>query len=149
MTCSTATSWRASTSHLRRGEDSVPAGSVSAREFWRRPLPQENKTVKKAGENDTVIGQVITNPKYDGTRPQQASSSGNYNMRICTVRLFGYYVHNVKLTADNSAVSVGGAVGYVGGNEFDKVNSGNAIALISATALSGAKIPVLMGLLGF
>lgn len=109
----------------------------------------KNKTVKKAGENDTVIGQVITNPKYDGTRPQQASSSGNYNMRICTVRLFGYYVHNVKLTADNSAVSVGGAVGYVGGNEFDKVDSGNAIALISATALSGAKIPVLMGLLGF
>lgn len=108
-----------------------------------------NKTVKKAGEDDTVIGVVITNPKYDGTRPQQSSQSGEYKMRICTVRLFGYYVHNVQLTAENTAVSVGDAVEYVGDNEFDKADSGNSIALWKAAALSGIKIPVLMGLLGF
>ena len=109
----------------------------------------KNKTVKKATAEDTVIGVVITNPKYDGNRPAQASNSGEYNMRICTVRLFGYYVHNVKLTAENDAVKVGDAVTYAGDNEFNKADNGNSMALVSADALTGIKIPVLMGLLGF
>ena len=108
-----------------------------------------DKTVAKAGDGDTIIGQVISNPIFDGSRPQVTASSGNYHMRICTVRLFGYYVHNVKLKAENTAVAVGDAVEYVGDNEFDKASSGSTVALASASALSGKKIPVLMGLLGF
>lgn len=109
-----------------------------------------DKTVKVAGENDTVYGQVIDNPIWRKDRPNQTSSSGDYNKRICTVRLFGYYVHNVHLKAENSAIAVGDKVNYKGNNRFDKDNSnGKAIALQSATAGSQAKIPVLMQLVGF
>lgn len=68
---------------------------------------------------------------------------------MCTVRLFGYYAHTVELKAENAAVGIGDAVAYEGNNVFDKANSGNTIALESAAALSGKKICVLMGLLGF
>ena len=113
-------------------------------------LDSADKTIKVAGENDTVIGQVIDNPIWRKDRPSVTSSSGDYNKRICTVRLFGYYVHNVKLKEENSAVSVGDKVVYVGDNEFDKDNTnGKAIALVSASAGSQKKIPVLMQLIGF
>lgn len=106
--------------------------------------------VKKAGENDTIIGQVITNPEYHGDRPAQSSASGEYNRRMCTVRLFGYYAHTVELNPESdTAVNVGDAVGYIGNNLFEKADSGKTIALESAKALSGKKILVLMGLLGF
>lgn len=109
----------------------------------------DDMCVKKAGEGDIIIGQVITNPEYHGNRPAQSASSGEYNRRMCTVRLFGYYAHTVELIAENAAVAVGNAVGYEGDNKFDKANSGNTIALENAKALSGKKILVLMGLLGF
>ena len=109
-----------------------------------------DKTVKVAGVDDAVIGQVIDNPIWRKDRPNATSTSGNYNKRICTVRLFGYYVHNVELKTENSAVSVGDKVVYKGNNVFDKDNTnGKAIALVSATAGSKAKIPVLMQLIGF
>lgn len=105
--------------------------------------------VKKAGEDDVIIGVVISNPEYHGDRPAQTSASGTYNRRMCTVQLFGYYAHTVELTAENAAVSVGDAVEYLGDNLFDKGDDGNTIALESAAALSGKKICVLMGLFGF
>ena len=112
-------------------------------------VDSKDKTVKKAGASDTIIGQVIDNPKYYGDRPSQSSVSGEYNMRMCTVRLFGYYVHTVELTEENGEVVVGDSVEYKGDNVFDKAGSANnTIALVSAPALSGKKIPVLMGLLG-
>lgn len=114
-----------------------------------RLVTTKNKCVAKAEEGDTIIGQVITNPKYDGTRPAQASESGTYDMRICTVRLFGYYAHKVKITAENTAISVGDAVEYVGDNEFDKAVNGDSMALYSTGALEGGYNLVLMGLLGF
>lgn len=106
--------------------------------------------VTKAGSGDTIIGQVISNPEWDGTRPAQTATSGTYNRRMCTVRLFGYYAHTVELIAENTAVAVGNSVEYKGNNKFDKKASGtnNTIALESASALSGKKILVLMGLLG-
>ena len=59
-------------------------------------------------------------------------------------------MHNVKLKAENSAISVGDKVVYKGNNVFDKDNTnGKAIALQSASAGSQAKIPVLMQLIGF
>ena len=64
--------------------------------------------------------------------------------------MFGYYIHNVKLKAENSAIAVGDRVGYEGDNVFDKDNTnGKAIALVSAKAGSEDKIPVLMQLIGF
>ena len=114
-------------------------------------LGSADKTVVKATEStDTIIGQVIDNPIWRKDRPNATSSTGTYNKRICTVRLFGYYVHNVELKTENSAVSVGDRVSYAGGNKFDKDNSnGKAIALVSASAGSKKKIPVLMQLIGF
>lgn len=114
-------------------------------------LGSADKTVVKATANtDTIIGQVIDNPIWRKDRPNATSSSGTYNKRICTVRLFGYYVHNVHLKAENSAITVGDKVSYAGNNRFDKDNSnGKAIALQSASAGSQAKIPVLMQLIGF
>ena len=109
-----------------------------------------DKTVKVAGKNDTIIGQVIDNPIWRKDRPNATSSSGDYNKRICTVRIFGYYIHNVELKAENSAIAVGDRVGYEGNNVFDKDNTnGKAIALVSAKAGSQDKIPVLMQLIGF
>ena len=108
-----------------------------------------DKTVKVAGAGDTIIGQVIDNPAFRKDRPTQTSQSGDYNKRICTVRLFGYYAHSVQLKAENAAVAVGDAVAYQGNNTFDKANSGNTIALQSAKAGDASKILVLMGLLGF
>lgn len=112
-------------------------------------LDTADKTIKKAGADDIIIGQVIDNPAFRKDRPAESSQSGEYNKRICTVRLFGYYVHNVQLKAENSAVAVGDAVEYQGDNTFDKADSGNAIALVSAKAGEASKIPVLVGLLGF
>lgn len=113
-------------------------------------LDEADKTIKVAGAEDDVIGQVIDNPIWRKDRPNQTSTTGTYNKRICTVRLFGYYVHNVKLKAENSAVSVGDKVVYKGNNVFDKDNTnGKAIALVSAKAGSQDKIPVLMQLIGF
>ena len=109
-----------------------------------------DKTIKVATKGDDIIGQVIDNPIWRKDRPNETSSSGEYNKRICTVRVFGYYIHNVKLKAENSAIAVGDRVGYEGSNVFDKDNSnGKAIALVSAKAGSEDKIPVLMQLIGF
>ena len=113
-------------------------------------LDTADKTIKKAAKADTIIGQVIDNPIWRKDRPNQTSSTGTYNKRICTVRVFGYYIHNVKLKAENSAIAVGDRVGYEGNNVFDKDNSnGKAIALVSAKAGSEDKIPVLMQIIGF
>ena len=109
-----------------------------------------DKTIKVAGENDDIIGQVIDNPIWRKDRPNATSQSGEYNKRSCTGRLFCYYVHSVELAEENSAIAVGDSVAYQGDNVFDKAgSSNNTIALQSATAGSQAKIPVLMGLLGF
>lgn len=112
-------------------------------------LDTADKTIKVAGANDTIIGQVIDNPIWRKDRPTETSSTGTYNKRICTVRLFAYYVHNVELKAENKAVSVGDTIGYAGNNVFDKDANGKAIALVSAGAGSQKKIPVLMQLIGF
>lgn len=113
-------------------------------------LDTADKTIKVAAKADDIIGQVIDNPIWRKDRPNQTSASGEYNKRICTVRVFGYYIHNVKLKAENAAIAVGDRVGYEGNNVFDKDNTnGKAIALVSARAGSEAKIPVLMQLIGF
>ncbi|WP_458456088.1 hypothetical protein [Methanobrevibacter sp.] len=113
-------------------------------------LSAADKTIEVASDaGDIIIGQVIDNPIWRKDRPNATSVSGNYNKRICTVRLFGYYVHNVHLKEENSAVDVGDTISYAGNNRFDKDADGKAIALQSATAGSQAKIPVLMQLIGF
>lgn len=113
-------------------------------------LSDADKTIEVASsDDDEIIGQVIDNPIWRKDRPNATSSSGDYNKRICTVRMFGYYIHSVHLKAENSAISVGDTVGYAGDNRFDKDANGKAIALQSATAGSEAKIPVLMQLIGF
>jgi hypothetical protein len=104
--------------------------------------------VSVAGENDTIIGEVLDHPQFYGDRPQETANDGSYTRRKATIRLWGDYVKALKLVDDNSAVTVGNAIAYAGSNEFDKGDSGDAIALESAKANSGKKIAVLLGYRG-
>ena len=105
-------------------------------------------TVKPAGKNDKIIGQVIDHPTFHKDRPSESAQSGEYNRRIATVQLWGDYVKAIQLKAENSAVAVGNAIGYEGNNVFDKANSGDTIALESAKAGEEKKIAVLFGYRG-
>ena len=105
--------------------------------------------VEKAGDGDTIIGEVIDNPQFYGDRPQESKTDGNYTRRKATIRLWGDYVKTVKLVSANSAVAVGDSVKFKGSNEFDKNSSTtDSKALETATQNSGAKIAVLLGYRG-
>lgn len=106
-----------------------------------------DKTVKKAVKGDKIIGQIIDAPAWKGNRPRESKTYGNYTNRVATVRMNCDYIHSVKLISQNDAVSVGDSISYEGNNEFNKATAANDnIALKSAAALSGAKIPVAYGL---
>jgi len=106
--------------------------------------------VAKAGDGDTIIGEVIDNPQFYGDRPQASANDGYYTRRKATVRLWGDYVKALTLKSDNSAVTVGNCIKYTGSNKFDKNSSSttDSIALESADANSGKKIAVLLGYRG-
>ena len=106
--------------------------------------------VKKAGSEDTIIGEVIDNPQFYGDRPQESKTDGNYTRRKATVRLWGDYVKSLPLKSDNSAVAVGDCIKYTGSNKFDKNSSSttDSIALEPAQANKGIKIAVLLGYRG-
>ena len=106
--------------------------------------------VEKAGDGDTIIGEVIDNPVFYGDRPQASKNDGQYTRRKATVRLWGDYVKALPLVSTNSAVTVGNCIKYVGSNKFDKNSSSttDSIALESADANSGKKIAVLLGYRG-
>jgi len=105
--------------------------------------------VAVAGNGDKIIGEVIDNPQWYGDRPQASATDGSYTRRKATVRLWGDYVKNLTLKADNSAVAVGDSVKYTGSNKFDKNNSAtDSIALEPSQANKGTKIAVLLGYRG-
>lgn len=106
--------------------------------------------VKKAGADDTIIGEVIDNPQFYGDRPQASATDGSYTRRKATVRLWGDYVKSLTLKADNTAVAVGDCIKYTGSNKFDKNSSTttDSIALEPAQANKGIKIAVLLGYRG-
>jgi len=105
--------------------------------------------VAVAGNGDTIIGEVIDNPQWYGDRPQASATDGNYTRRKATIRLWGDYVRNITLKADNSAVAVGDSIKYTGSNKFDKnSNTTDSIALEPAQANKGTKIAVLLGYRG-
>lgn len=130
------------------GNDTVGVFSAPVHKGDYVTFGTDDWTVKPAGENDKIIGQIIDHPTFYGDRPNESATSGNYNRRIATVQLWGDFVHALQLKDENKAVAVGDAVGYVGDNVFDKANSGNTIALESAKAGAGTKIPVLFGYRG-
>lgn len=113
-------------------------------------LTEDNMTVKKAtAKSDKIIGQVLDEPAFKGTRPTADATSGNYTKRVATIRLWGDYAHTVQLKAENKAVAVGDSVAYEGSNTFDKAASaGDSIALEKADALANSKILVLFGYRG-
>lgn len=106
--------------------------------------------VKKAGADDTIIGEVIDNPQFYGDRPQASATDGNYTRRKATVRLWGDYIKSLQLKSDNTAVAVGDCIKYTGSNKFDKNSSTttDSIALEPAQANKGIKIAVLLGYRG-
>lgn len=106
--------------------------------------------VAKAGDGDTIIGEVIDNPQFYGDRPQTSKNDGQYTRRKATVRLWGDYVKSLELVADNTAVAVGDCIKYKGSNKFDKNSSSttDSIALETKQANKGGKIAVLLGYRG-
>ena len=105
--------------------------------------------VAKAGNGDTIIGEVIDNPQWFGDRPQASATDGEYTRRKATVRLWGDYVKNITLKSDNSALAVGDSIKYTGSNKFDKADSTtSSIALEPSQANKGTKIAVLLGYRG-
>lgn len=130
------------------GNDEVGVFSAPVHKGDFVKLTSEDNVVAPATSSDKIIGQVIDHPTFYGDRPNGSATSGNYNRRIATVQLWGDFVHALQLTEENKAVAVGDAVEYVGDNVFDKANSGDTIALESAKAGAGTKIPVLFGYRG-
>lgn len=131
------------------GNDTVGVFSAPVHKYDYVALDTEDKVVKLATANDTIIGQVIDHPTFYGDRPNETSTSGTYNRRIATVQLWGDHIKAFKLKDANKAVAVGDSIEYVGDNEFDKAtNSTSSIALTSAKANTGAKISVLLGYRG-
>ena len=105
--------------------------------------------VEKAGNGDTIIGEVIDNPTFYGDRPQESANDGEYTRRKATIRLWGDYVKSLTLKSDNSAVAVGDSLKYTGSNKFDKADSTtSSIALETSQANKGIKIAVLLGYRG-
>ena len=105
--------------------------------------------VAKAGDGDTIIGEVIDHPKFYGDRPQESATDGEYTRRKATVRLWGDYIKSVELITSNTAVAVGDSVKYKGGNKFDQnSNTTDSIALESKQANKGGKIAILFGYRG-
>ena len=105
--------------------------------------------VEKAGNGDTIIGEVIDNPTWFGDRPQTSKNDGQYSRRKATIRLWGDYVKALPLKADNSAVAVGNSIKYTGDGLFDKnASTTDSLALESASANTGKKIAVLLGYRG-
>lgn len=131
------------------GNDTVGVFSAPVHKYDFVALDTEDKVVKVATANDTIIGQVIDHPQFYGDRPNETSTSGTYNRRIATVQLWGDHIKAFKLKDANKAVAVGDSIEYVGNNEFDKAtNSTDSVALTSAKANTGAKISVLLGYRG-
>ena len=130
------------------GNDEVGVFSAPVHKGDFVTLTDEDNVVAPATDSDKIIGQVIDHPQFYSDRPNATATSGNYNRRIATVQLWVDFVHALQLVEENSAIAVGDAVEYAGDNAFDKANSGDTIALESAKAGSGAKIPVLFGYRG-
>lgn len=108
-----------------------------------------DRTVKKAGEDDTVIGEIIDTPRWKGARPTASATSGNYPKRIATVRLYGNYVHEVTVVESNAEINIGDSVEYKGNNTFDKTATvNNTRALAKKDALAQGTVPVLFGFYG-
>lgn len=130
------------------GNDTVGVFSAPMHKGDYVTFATDDWTVKPAGKNDKIIGQIIDHPAFFGDRPNENATSGDYNRRIATVQLWGDHVKALQLKAENSAVAVGDAIGYEGSNVFDKANSGDSIALESAKAGEEKKIAVLLGYRG-
>ena len=131
------------------GKDDVLLFSKEIKKGDYVALDTDSMTVKKAAKADKIIGQVIDEPDFKGTRPKEDATSGTYTRRIATVRLWGDYAHSVQLKADNKAIAMGDSVAYEGDNVFDKATTANnTIALETAEALKAPKVLVLFGYRG-
>ena len=130
-----------------QGDMLVFASPIKKYDFVK--LTENDKEVAKAESGDEVIGQVIDNPRWEGARPTEGATAGEYTPRMATVRLFGHYVSAVQLEEDNEAVEVGDSVEFKGNNTWAVAEEDNGTrALYNADALSEGKITVLFDYYG-
>lgn len=117
-------------------------------------LSTADLTAAKAAAGVTeILGVIIDRPAWVGTKPTASASSGNYQRRIATVRVYGAGVYPVKLEAANTAITVGKSVkpGATTAGRFDlyhATNLNNTRAIQAAGASSGAEIAVIFGFYG-
>lgn len=113
-----------------------------------------DRTVIGAGTGVTeIFGKIIDTPRFNGPRPVSTQTTGNYDRRIATVRVFGSGVYPVELEAINTAVAIGQSV-KVGASTvgkfdlFHATNKNNTRAIQVGGASSGAKIGIVFGFYG-
>lgn len=117
-------------------------------------LHTTDRTVKAPSAGATeLFGEIIDNPKWVGSKPTESKTSGNYQRRVATVRIYGSGVYSVDLEATNSAVTIGKSVkpGASTVNKFDLYHASNlntTRAIQAALQNTGAKIAVVFGFYG-
>lgn len=102
----------------------------------------------RSGVTGKPIGVIEDEPQFQGQPPSSNATDGNYPRRIAAVKLFGVAVREMKLAASNAAVTAGDYIKISSdGQRIDKSaeDPTDKIALKSASANSGAEIPVLIG----
>ena len=108
--------------------------------------------VEKCAAGDTeAIGQVFSEPEWEGNQPTSSKTWGNYTPRRATIDTMARAVRTVTLESANTAVSVGDSVkfGASTAQTFDKASTKNDTrAITSALANTGAQVAVLFGFYG-
>ena len=110
--------------------------------------------VKPATKASTAIGKIIINPQLrDGMGwtedeqnilPRESKSWGEFIPRGATVEFFGAAVDELKIKAENAAITAGDFLDSEANEEFEKSNSEtNWISLASVEALRAGFVPAL------
>jgi len=101
----------------------------------------------RSGVSGKPIGVLEDEPQFQGQPPSSNATYGNYPNRIAAVKLFGVAVREMELTSSNAAITAGDYIKVASdGQTIDKsTDPTDKIALKSASANSGAEIPVLVG----
>lgn len=117
-------------------------------------LHTTDKTVKAPSAGATeLFGKIIDTPRWVGNKPTSTKTTGNYQRRVATIRIFGSGVYPVDVEAANSAIAVGKSIkpgaSTIGKYDlYHATNLNNTRAIQAAGASSGAKIGVVFGFYG-
>ncbi len=112
-----------------------------------------NQMCKKATGGETeLLGEIIDNPKWNGTRPPRSANFGDYKPRVATVRLYGSFVKSEALAPSNGAIYPGQSIkpGSLANTVdlYDDTNKNNTRTLSAAVSNAGGNVIVIYGFYG-